>query len=183
MSTGPSQTPLETARLRLRPRVRDDLESCVAMDMNPAVGRYLYPHGRPTEAERRAALERQMAGDWPPGGGMWVVEWRDNPGFLGWCGLFPLQQSGLIEIGYRYLEKAWGGGVASEAAACVLDFGFRALELDPIVAVAHPENVASHRVLEKIGLRRDGLRHYYDLDLAYFELSRADYLAAAAASA
>ena len=168
---------MSTARLKPRPRTRDDLETCLAMDLDPEVGRFLYPHGRPTEAERRAALERQLAGDWPPIGGTWAVEWREAPGFLGWCGLFPLQESGLIEIGYRYLGKAWGHGVATEAAACVLDFGFQELALDPIVAVAHPDNVASHRVLEKIGLRRDGLRHYYDLDLAYFELSRAAYVA------
>tara|TARA_R110002167_G_scaffold109410_1_gene279108 strand:+ start:613 stop:1059 length:447 start_codon:yes stop_codon:yes gene_type:complete len=145
------------------------------MDFDPDVGRYLYPHGRPTLAERRAVLERQMAGDWPPVGGIWTVEWRATPGFMGWCGLFPLQESGLIEIGYRYLPSTWGQGVASEAAARVLAHGFDDLKLDLIVAVTHPDNRGSQAVLRKIGLRSGGLRFFYGLDLSYFELARADY--------
>jgi RimJ/RimL family protein N-acetyltransferase len=106
------------------------------------------------------------------------VEWRDTPGFLGWCGLFPLEDSGLIEIGYRYVRAAWGQGVATEAARAVLDYGFRALALDPIVAVADPDNRGSHRVLEKIGLRSAGEAWYYGKWLPFYRLTRAEYLAA-----
>lgn len=172
---GPSQATLSTARLNLRPRTRDDFDACLEMDLDPEVGRFLYPFGPPTRAEREAALEKQMAGDWPPIGGTWAVEWLGEPGFLGWCGLFPLEDSGLFEIGYRYTTAAWGRGVATEAGARVLEFGFRDLGLDPIVAVAHPNNAASHRVLTKIGLKPGGLRFHYGLDLAYFELARADH--------
>lgn len=166
---------LETQRLRLRPRTSADLEDCLAMDLDPEVGRYLYPHGRPTRAERTQALQRQMAGDWPPVGGVWAVEWRGKPDFLGWCGLFPLQESGLVEIGYRYVPATWGQGVATEAAACVLKHGFEVLGIDPIVAVTHPDNKASQTVLTRIGLHHQGLRFHYGLDLSFFELSYADY--------
>ncbi|MDP6344301.1 MAG: GNAT family protein, partial [Alphaproteobacteria bacterium] len=47
--------------------------------------------------------------------------------------------------------------------------------LDPIVAVTHPDNLASQRVLAKIGLRAEGRRFHYGLDLAFFSLARADY--------
>ena len=70
-----------------------------------------------------------------------MVEWRHAPRFLGWCGLFPLEDAGPIEIGYRYLRGVWGQGIATEAAR-VLDHGFRALGFDPIVGVTHPANVA-----------------------------------------
>jgi RimJ/RimL family protein N-acetyltransferase len=83
---------------------------------------------------------------------------------------------GLLEIGYRYLRKAWGQGVGMEAARVVLDHGFRSLRLDPIVAVAHPENWASRRVLEKIGLRSEGLARHYGQSLAFYRLNRAEYL-------
>jgi RimJ/RimL family protein N-acetyltransferase len=105
-----------------------------------------------------------------------VVVWREKPGFLGWCCLVPLEDSGLIEIGYRYVRAAWGQGVATEAGRAVLDHGFRALGLDPIVAVARPENLASRRVLEKLGLGYAGLRFHYGLDLAFYTLARANYL-------
>jgi RimJ/RimL family protein N-acetyltransferase len=106
-----------------------------------------------------------------------VVERQSEPGFLGWCGLFPLGHSGLIEIGYRYVPAAWGRGIASEAAAAVLEHGFRALALDPIVAVTHPDNRASQRVLQKIGLRPAGEAYHYGQWLRFFRLRRAEYRA------
>ena len=78
----------------------------------------------PDPAERRAQLRARIAAGWPTSGGIWVVEWQDAPGFLGWCGLFPLENSGLIEIGYRYVTSAWGQGIATEAARAVLDPAF-----------------------------------------------------------
>jgi RimJ/RimL family protein N-acetyltransferase len=94
----------------------------------------------------------------------------------GLCGLFPLEDSGLIEIGYRFITPAWGKGIATEAATLVLDHGFRKLAIGPIVAVTHPENLGSQRVLTKIGLRSMGLRYHYGLDLSFFSLSSDDYL-------
>ena len=68
--------------------------------------------------------------------------------------------------------------MATEAGRAVLDHGFRALGLDPIVAVTRRENLASRHVLEKLGLAYRGLRFHYGLDLAFYELSRREYLAA-----
>jgi RimJ/RimL family protein N-acetyltransferase len=169
---------LETARLRLRPRTLSDLEANLAMDLNPQVHRYIFVHGAPDEATHRAELTRRIRSAWPERGGLWVVEWQNEPGFLGWCGLLPLESTGLIEIGYRYVPEAWGQGVATEAARAVLDHGFRVLGFDPVVAVAHPDNVASCRVLEKIGMRPEGLSRHYDADLAFYRLTRSQYLMA-----
>jgi RimJ/RimL family protein N-acetyltransferase len=174
---------LATARLRLRPRTLDDLEENLAMDLDPEVHRHIYLHGPPESAAHRAELRARIASGWPPQGGLWVVEWQARPGFLGWCCLMPLEDSGLIEIGYRYIRNAWGQGVATEAGRAVLDHGFRALRLDPIVAVTRRENRASRHVLEKLGLRYQGLRFHYGLDLVFCDLSRADYLAAATPAA
>ena len=167
---------LSTERLTLRPRRPADLEACLEMDMDPAVSRYIWPNGAPDRAAHRATLLDRMLGDWPEIGGYWVAEWRDRPGFLGWCGLFPLEDSGLVEIGYRYCQRAWGQGVGSEAAAAVLDHGFRQLALDPIVAVTNPGNRASRRVLAKIGLEAAGTAFHYGQDLSFFRLGRDRYL-------
>jgi ribosomal-protein-alanine N-acetyltransferase len=67
--------------------------------------------------------------------------------------------------------------VATEAAQAVLEHGFRTLGFDPIVAVTHPDNRASQRVLEKLGFRSEGCRFHYGADLAFYALSCADYLA------
>ena len=147
------------------------------MDLDPEVHRFIFLRGAPDPVAHRAALTERIASGWPERGRLWVVEWRDRPGFLGWCGLFPLEDSGLIEIGYRYVRAAWGRGVATEAGRTVLDHGFGVLGIDPIVAVAARENTASRRVLEKLGLSYRGLRFHYGLDLPFYELSRSAYLA------
>ena len=168
---------LLTERLRLRPRTLDDLDANLAMDMDPRVHHYIWPDGPPKAETRRQQLCDQIDRDWPANSAVWAVEWADRPGFIGWCGLFPLEDSGLIEIGYRYVAAVWGQGVGTEAARAALDHGFRALSLDPIVAVASPENRASHRVLQKIGLIRAGRAFHYKQWLTLYRLDRADYLA------
>ena len=171
------QVVLTTPRLHLRPRTMADLEACVAMDLDPEVHRFIYGNRPPDPAQHRAHLRARIASGWPAQGGIWVVEWQHAPGFLCWCGLFPLEDSGLIEIGYRYVRGAWGQGIATEAGRTVLDHGFRVLAFDPIVAVTHPANLASQHVLEKLGLRRCGEASHYGQWLSFFHLSRAEYLA------
>jgi RimJ/RimL family protein N-acetyltransferase len=169
------QAVLTTQRLHLRPRTMADLDACVAMDLDPDVHRFIY-NQPPDPTERRAELRARITAGWPTTGGIWMVEWQDAPGFLGWCGLFPLEASGLIEIGYRYLPSTWGRGIATEAARAVLGHGFRSLAFDPIVAVTHPSNLASQHVLAKIGLSACGSAFYYGHWLRFFQLSRAAYL-------
>jgi RimJ/RimL family protein N-acetyltransferase len=171
---------LLTARLRLRPRTLDDLEANLAMDLDPEVHRYIFVHGIPDARAHRAELCRRITTP-PAQGALWVVEWRREPGFLGWCGVFPLEASGLLELGYRFVRAAWGQGIATEAAKAVLDHGFRELELDPIVAVAHPDNLASRRVLEKLGFRHEGPARYYGTEVAFYRLCGRQYLADEAA--
>ena len=122
-----SQSVLITERLRLRPRTLADLDACVALDLDPEVHRFIFGDRPPDPGEHRARLRARIASGWPAKGGVWVVEWRHAPGFLGWCGLFPLEDAGPIEIGYRYVRGAWGRGIATEAGRAVLDHGFRAL--------------------------------------------------------
>jgi len=167
---------LQTLRLRLRPRTLADLDANLAMDLDPRVHRYIFAKA-PDPGPWRARLAAQIASGWPRAGGIWVVERQSEPGFLGWCGLFPLGHCGLIEIGYRYLPAAWGQGIASEVGRAVLEHGFRALALDPIVAVTHPDNRASQRVLQKVGLRPEGEAYHYGQWLRFFRLTLSDYLA------
>ncbi len=166
---------IETARLRLYPPRIEDLEARLAMDRDPEVMRFIRPIPDDAEAQRADIRNRILE---PPRGAFWHVELRAAPGFIGWCGVFPLQDSGLIEIGYRFRRAAWGRGLATETAIAALDHGFRELALDSIVAVSHPDNTASHAVLRKIGLRAAGTGRHYGLELPFFELRRDEYLAA-----
>ena len=167
---------IETARLRLYPPRPEDLEACLAMDRDPEVMHFIRPIPEEVEVQRADIRDRILGP--PPQGAFWHFEELATPGFIGWCGLFPLQDSGLIEIGYRFVRAAWGRGLATEVATAALDHGFRELNLNPIVAVSDPDNAASHGVLRKIGLRAAGIARHYGRELPFFELRRDEYLAA-----
>ncbi|WP_343716620.1 GNAT family N-acetyltransferase [Inquilinus sp.] len=146
----------ETPRLILRPRTMAELEDCLAMDRDPEVTRYVAgPWADP--AAHRGFVEARITAAYPEGLGYWTVRGRTAEArFLGWVPLIPLDGRGPeIEIGWRFNRAAWGQGYATEAAAPVLAHARDPLG-DTVVADIHPDNTASMRVAEKIGLRRIG---------------------------
>ena len=147
----------ETARLLLRPRGPDDFEACRLMDGDPEVIRYASVPWT-TAREHLAFLRQRIETTYPPGLGYWTIAAKDDPdGFLGWVMLHPYDVAGAeVEIGWRLMRAAWGRGYATEAAAPVLAQGFRDGAMQEIVADIHPDNAASIRVAEKIGLRFTG---------------------------
>lgn len=99
--------------------------------------------------------------------GKFPIFLRSTGEFIGTCGLesFYIDGRSEIELGYRLCIRFWGKGYAAEASAAVLDYGFKHLKLNKIIAFALPQNKASLRILEKVGFhyRRDfihaGLPH------------------------
>jgi ribosomal-protein-alanine N-acetyltransferase len=61
-----------------------------------------------------------------------------------------------VDVGYRFLPEYWGRGLATEACLASVSFGFEVLKLDRIIGLVLPDNVASIRVLDKVGLRSEG---------------------------
>ncbi len=164
---------LETKRLILRPRSLQDLESYLAMDLDPQVVRFIRP--TPPEEEHRVYLRERFKMVFEDGLGIWSVFEKKKTSevgdFIGWAVLVPLGGEGPeIEIGYRFVQKAWGKGYATEAALALRDHAFTVVGLDQIVAVTHPDNIASQQVLRKIGLNPAGKRHAYGEELPYFIL-------------
>ena len=100
-----------------------------------------------------------------------LIEKRSGK-FAGWCGLWQLKESGEIEVGYAVAREFWGKGYASESAEAFLNYGFNKLNLEKIVAVARQENTASRRVMEKIGMKFDGIGKYYDRDLVHYSIKQ-----------
>ncbi|MGI8470313.1 MAG: GNAT family N-acetyltransferase [Pyrinomonadaceae bacterium] len=104
-----------------------------------------------------------------------VVEKSSNE-FAGWCGLWRLTETGETEIGYAVAKKFWRRGYATEAARRILQYGFDELGLDKIVAVTRPENVASRRVMEKLGMKFDYVGDFYEQDLAHYSVTKKEFL-------
>ena len=84
---------------------------------------------------------------------MGAVYRKNDNEFIGWCGLKHLPDQGIIDLGYRFIKIFWGKGFATEAAKHTLDYGFKNLHINIITGRAHIENVASQKVLEKIGTK------------------------------
>jgi len=87
-----------------------------------------------------------------------------------------LETSGEIEVGYNLSEKFWRQGLGYECAVAWLKFGFETAGLDRIVAVAHPDNTGSWRIMEKCGMRFRGNEEHYGFDCVVYEITREEFL-------
>jgi RimJ/RimL family protein N-acetyltransferase len=154
----PLPTPtLTTARLRLRPFDDADSDDLVALHGSAHVLRFWDspPWSDPARAARFIATCREMADAGT--GARLAVELDADGGFIGWCsvsGWNPDHRT--ASLGYCYLDTAWGHGYATEAAQALLQWAFDALDLNRVEAETDTRNVASARVLEKLGFRREG---------------------------
>jgi [ribosomal protein S5]-alanine N-acetyltransferase len=90
------------------------------------------------------------------GYGDWAVELENEGRIIGWVGLQYLPELDETEVGFLFDRPFWGRGYATEAAKASLRFGFDHLNLDHIIALVHPDNLASQRVIEKCGMSFEG---------------------------
>ncbi len=160
-------TILETSRLILREWLPDDWVRLKPIATNPQVIRYVGMGQPPSDEQIRAYIEaaRKLYRD--AGFCLWPLVYRESQELIGFCGFDHLWGGEEIEIGYWLAPDYWGKGLATEAAQAVMRYGRERLGLRQIVAVAHPENKASIRVLEKIGMvyvknvTHEGVEHVY----------------------
>ena len=86
------------------------------------------------------------------GFGRWAVLDKITGEFLGWCGLKYGEELNEYDLGFRFLKKHWGNGYATEASELCLNIGFGKFNISEIVGRVMPDNIASIRVLEKLGM-------------------------------
>lgn len=87
------------------------------------------------------------------GMGRWAVLRKIDGAYLGWCGLRYVPELEKVDLGYRFFKKYWGAGYATESGRACLDYGFKVLNLQTIVARAMKANIGSIRVMEKLGMQ------------------------------
>jgi len=162
---------LLTLRLALSEITPYHANELYELDSDPRVMRYIGSGRVSTRAQIDAAMGRvPRAYALFPGLGTWRVTRRDNGDFVGWFALKYIPGTAEVEVGYRLRHAAWGRGYATEGARELVRYGFDDLGLHRIIGVTHPANVASQRVLEKIGLSNIGWGHYYDRAVRVFEV-------------
>ena len=186
MTHGPVE--LSTERLLLRPFATTDVDDYYEYAAEPEGSRYVT---RPQPFTRRRA-EEDVAGSI-------LNSWETLPSFVvvlankvigdvylnirRWNGA-----SGVGDLGFFMAKSLWGKGLATEAATATVDLGFREYGLEKITAHSDPRNAAALRVVEKVGMKRDGvlrshiLRDSERVDLAVYSILREEWQQAEGAS-
>ena len=157
LKTYPHPLELRTPRTLLRQWRDDDLPAWIAMNADAEVRRH-FPSVH-TADEARGEAQRIRDALLQRGWGFWALEIPGQLKFAGCVGLLvPTYEAHFlpaVEIGWRLSREAWGHGYAREAASAAAEFAFKELDLDEIVAITIPDNTASRRVMERIGMRHD----------------------------
>jgi [ribosomal protein S5]-alanine N-acetyltransferase len=163
---------LETDRLVLRELTPDDAPFMLELLNSPGFIEGIADRGvRTVEAARDYIEERVTASYHDYGFGMWAVTPKGEDAPVGLAGLVRRDVLPHVDVGYAFLETAWGRGYATEAAAGVLAHARNRLGLATIAAITSPGNVASQEVLKKIGLRFVEMKDLpgWDEPSCYFE--------------
>lgn len=147
-----------TARLHLRRPLPDDLDALAAVFEQEAVWHWPFRRGR-TREETAAFLDRTIRHWDTLGYGLWLVVDLAAGRVVGYAGLsvpaFLPEILPAVEVGWRLEPAVWGRGYATEAATAALDEAFSALGLAEVCSLPEPSNLASVRVCERLGMRRD----------------------------
>ncbi len=144
---------LETPRLVLRQFTEADAGLVLALNSEEETVKYLHEPLLKTVADASNILVNIILPQYKMNLGRWAVHLKDTNEFIGWCGLKYMPGVEEIDLGYRFLKQCWGKGYATEAAQHTVAYGLHTLKLKVITGRAHRDNLASVRVLEKIGMQ------------------------------
>ena len=143
---------VQTERLTLRPFEESDEEEAVRLFTDPE---FMVEAIEPvlTLETAMTRLNGYLRNQQTRGYSKWAVRWTGRPEIIGYCGygVLPLDGRDVPELAYRLMPNARGSGVATEAAAAMIGWGFEQLGLEVIHAIVREDNAPSRRVLGKLG--------------------------------
>lgn len=168
---------VETERLILREILPEDIDGMFELDSDKEVHQYL---GNKPVVDKKKSLEiinfvRQQYEE--NSIGRWAIVEKSTNNFVGWAGLKLVKELtnnhiDYYDLGYRLIRKYWRQGFATESAIASLTYGFEKLKLEEIFAAAHLENIASNRILTKIGFQKSGTFTYDSADHNWYKLDK-----------
>ncbi len=145
---------LETERLLLRPLAFDDVDDVLAYASDPGVARYLPQLPKPyTRSNAVEFIARQTLAQWPDEATFAIVLEQHVIGSV----TLRIKDHDSGGLGYALARPHWGRGLMPEAARAVTDWGFEAHGLNKVYAFADIRNRQSWRVMEKLGMTREGV--------------------------
>lgn len=148
---------LETERLVVRKVRSEDAADRFAYASDPEVARYIIWDAETDLQQSQSAVDYVLGlyreGRVAP----WAVALRETDRMVGTAGyVWCIPCHGRAEVSYALNRAFWNQGLMTEAMKAVLAFGFDRMDLNRVEAVVHPDNVASRRVVEKVGMVEEG---------------------------
>lgn len=166
---------IETRRLLLRHFTPNDADELYRIYSNPDLFKYM-SNEKPLLREQTRAIINSLIENWQQHHfGVWAVVYKKHQKLIGHCGFKFLEKTGEVQMGYLLLKSYWGRGLATEAASAALKYGFEVAKLERIVAIAKSENIASRRVMEKVGMKYEKDAYYYNNNVVYYSSTREAY--------
>jgi len=154
---------LEGSRIRLRQWRESDLSPFAKMNADPEVMRY-FPNCL-NEEQSNALVERFTLDIDKSGWGFWAAERLDNSTFIGFIGInytaHGLPFAPCVDIGWRLSTSNWGQGYATEGAELALQYAFLQAQLSDVVSMTPLSNVASQRIMQKLGMKLQANTFYH----------------------
>jgi RimJ/RimL family protein N-acetyltransferase len=159
---------VETPRLRLREMTRKDLDFVATMLAHPDVSRYYDRQFARSDAE--AWIDKALTRYRDDGHGLWLVTERETGRPVGQVGIVTQEVEGErhAELGWLLHRPFWGNGYATEAAYACRDAAFRRWRYDHVISLIRPENEASVRVAQRLGLREARRVRFHGFDHLLF---------------
>lgn len=166
---------IKTERLLLRMYRTEDLETVYKLCSDPNITRFFPDYYSIEKDYVLGSLPRRLERWRKQGFGQLGVFDKSNGKLIGYSGLQYLDSTPEVEIYYGFFKDYWGKGIATEAAKANLRYGFEEIKLDRIVAVTHPENEVSKKVLKKLGMKQGENTICYKIEACYFYINASDY--------
>jgi RimJ/RimL family protein N-acetyltransferase len=161
---------LETERLRLRQFRESDLDAYAGITGNAETMRYI-ARGAPYDREEAWRSLGYLRGHWQIRGyGLWAAEEKRSGALSGRIGLYRPEGWPGLEVGWLVARERWGEGFATEGARAALDYAFSVLREPRAISAIAPENAASIRVAEKLGLRYAEMRQIAGRSVSIYEI-------------
>lgn len=165
---------IETSRLLVKPPSENDFEAHYGLLSDPEVMRYI-GKGIRTREEARENLEKHINHFNKHGFALGFVYEKQTGLFVGRAGLVYLEMKDdqpAIEIGYALHQRFWNQGYGTELVKGCIRWGFQHLSVKQLLAVMHPDNERSRRVLERAGMRYWGRKQCYQTEVAQYFIDK-----------
>lgn len=170
---------METSRLVLRPFLREDSEALHALWIAPGMRKFLWDDEVISAETAADVIESSIASFGAESLGFWALHLLAGGELIGFCGLRRFQDDHStkreVEILYGLAEDFQHRGLATEAAAAVLHYGFARAGLERIYAGADPPNTASIRVMDRLGMRFAKRALVGGISCVFYAIDRSDF--------